>query len=90
MKLRCKIFPMYFQKLAEGKKRVDYRQFESITFVNSMTGEEIEFDVQRIEKMDILPAERIKAKHQDVAWEKMKPIYRIVLGKGSKNGIRTD
>jgi len=80
MKLRAKILSKYAEQIKASKKRVDYRQFESIAFELVETGEIWEFDIERM----CLPCPsrqiEIREEHTDVLWKKDKEIYAIYLG----------
>jgi len=79
MKLYAKIRPHYFDQIKAGKKHIDFRQFESITFYNTETGEEIECEVEGLFLMG--DKRDLKLQYPDVKWHPLKQIYGIVLGK---------
>jgi len=66
MKLRAKIKNKYLKQILEGKKKVEYRQVESIILVDEQ-GKEYEFEVKRI---GLTPSvEWLREKFPDVEWK---------------------
>jgi len=86
LKITAKCLPRYFDRLkAFG---VDYRQFDEITFVNSVTGKEKTFYVDLVRQMDDSEREIIKDLTPEVSWDEEKPIYAIDLMKQKKQGAK--
>jgi len=79
MKLYARILPRHFEQLEKGSKITDYRQLETITFCNTETGEEIEFEIEELWR----PTDpgRIIREYPTIPWKKDKPIYAIDLGR---------
>jgi len=79
VKLYAKILPRYFELIKKRHKRIDFRQFESITFYNSETGEEIEHEILDVDRC--MSRSVIFEEYPDVKWEPNKEIYEIKLGR---------
>jgi len=65
MKLKCKIKDKYLRQILSGKKKVEYRQVESIIFVDEQ-GNEYEFEVGDIWQANTYEADKIKRLHPDM------------------------
>lgn len=78
MKLYAKILHRYFEQIKRGRKRVDFGQFESITFLNSETGEEIELTIVAVDRCASRSA--VLERYPDMKWDPNKEIYTISLG----------
>lgn len=79
MKLKAKILPKYFEQIKAGDKKVDYRQFKSIVFINIETGEEMEYKIYMINDA-IGNQQVIRGDHPDVFFDTDMIIYGISLG----------
>jgi len=79
MKLYAKILPKYLDRILKGEKSIDYRQFESIVFENTETGERIEFDIEKI--ITRINQGPLKIVYKDIPWHQGKHIYGIKLGR---------
>lgn len=76
LKLRAKVLPKYFKEIQDGDKDVEYRQFDTITFVNTETNEEISRELSYLLRLSPAEAELIRQRHPDVPWDK-KEIYAL-------------
>ena len=80
MKLKCKIKDKYLQMILQGIKTKEYRQVESIIFVDEQ-GKEYEFEV-----ISIIPAvtSHLMEDYPDIDWKYNLPSLQIELGKRIK------
>ena len=89
MKLKCKIRDKYLKQILEGKKKVEYRQVESIIFVDDQ-GKEYEFEVKDVEAPKDIDGIRgsfihwLKHKYLEVPWDDDLPTIAIRLGRRIK------
>ena len=88
MKLKCKIKDKYMKQILEGKKKVEYRQVESIIFVDEQ-GEEYEFEVKELLKVPddmyfISNIDDLRVRYPDVPWKDNLPTIAIRLGRRIK------
>ncbi len=81
MKLKAKIDRKYLELILKGEKRYEYRQLESIILVDKESGDEYEFEIEDIEKIDV---EELKKKYPDVPWKDGLVTVAIKLGKRIK------
>ena len=82
MKLHAKVFPKYFEEIKAGRKLVEYRQLESIIFINSVTGEEMEFEIDDIvPMMPTFCLDVLRRKYPDVPWREGLTTVQIRLGR---------
>jgi len=79
MKLKCKIKDKYLKQILNGEKKIDYRQIESITFVDE-SGKEHEFEVRDI-LLVVLDDGWLKENYPDIEWKDNLPTIGIKLGK---------
>jgi len=79
LKLRAKVLPKYFKEIQSGDKDVEYRQFDTITFVNTETNEEISRELSFLMRLSPPEAELIRQRHPDVPWDDKKEIYALGL-----------
>ncbi len=78
MKLRAKIERKYLEQILRGEKEYEYRQLESIILVDKETGEEFEFEILDIEKIDV---KEVKKRYPDVPWKEGLLTVAIKLGR---------
>ena len=78
MKLKCKIKDKYLKQILNGEKKIDYRQIESITFVDE-SGKEHEFEVRDIYLT--VYSSWLKNSYPDIEWKDNLPTIGIKLGK---------
>jgi len=89
MKLRAKILEKYLKQILEGKKKVEYRQVESIILVDEQQ-KEYEFEVK-----DIQDSRRsatypfgilwyVKRGYPELQWDDNLPTIAIRLGRRIK------
>ena len=87
MKLQAKIKNKYLKQILEGKKNVEYRQIESIVFVDEQ-GNEYEFKVNKIFNIPqdtyILTINDLRMLYPDVPWKDNMLTIGIVLGERIK------
>lgn len=82
MKLRAKILPKYFEQIKIGTKKIDYREIESITFMDKETGAEIELEVRNLRRCSNREEkENILNTFPDVGFSEDSKIYKIYLGR---------
>ena len=79
MKLKCKIKDKYLKQILNGEKKIDYRQIESIIFVDE-SGKEHEFEVKGI-TLVVLDDGYLKENYPDIEWKDNLPTIGIRLGK---------
>jgi len=86
MKLKCKIKDKYLKQILKGEKKVEYRQVESIIFVDEQ-GKEYEFEVKSIENVPthmyggLYTDCILRKKYPDVSWDDDLPTIAIELGR---------
>ena len=87
MKLRAKIKNKYLKQILAGKKNVEYRQIESIIFVDEQ-GKEWEFKIDGIQKipedMFLMDIDDLRTLYPDVEWKDNLPTIAIELGERIK------
>ena len=89
MKLKCKIKDKYLKQILKGEKKIEYRQIESITFIDEQ-GKEYEFEVKNVEASKDIEGIRgsfihwLKHKYPDVSWKDNLPTIAIELGRRIK------
>jgi len=83
MKLKCKIKDKYLKQILKGEKKVEYRQIESITFIDEV-GNEYEFEVNEVWRLSYWTENMIKRKYPDVPWDDDLPTLAIELGRRIK------
>lgn len=81
MNLRAKIWPKFLKQILRGEKKIEYRQLETITLIDSKTGREHEFD---IESFGICTAHHAKDECPGIKWDSEKSVLMIKLGKELK------
>jgi len=79
MKLRAKILNKYLKQILEGKKKVEYRQVESIILVDEQR-KEYEFEVENIRDA-WYTIDMLKFRYPDVPWDDNLPTIAIELGR---------
>ena len=79
MKLRAKIKNKYLKEILEGRKKEDYRQIESIIFVDEQ-GNEYEFEVYNIGIM-CSGIGWLRKNYPDIEWKDGLTTISIQLGK---------
>jgi len=80
MKLKAKIKKEYLDAILSGEKGWEYRQFESIIFVDEK-GREIEFEIRHIRMVDSTDETLIRRVYSDIPFLPDKPIFQIFLGR---------
>jgi len=88
MKLKCKIKDKYLKQILKGEKRLEYRQVESIIFVDEQ-GKEYEFEVEKVGTVSrdyggLGIMQLLKKKYPDVWWKDNLPTIAIRLGRRIK------
>ena len=83
MKLRAKTFPKHFKLIRDGEKSIEYRNVESITFVNSETAEEMTYEVKHIKEIPkrYNDYDSIRRLYPDIQFFWEQPLVKIELGK---------
>ena len=89
MKLKCKIGPNFFDMLGD-QKEIDFRQFEDITFENSVTGDIRVFNVSDILMVPEEKGIEVMERNPGVPWDDMLPIFGIILGTEKKSFVRPE
>ena len=79
MKLKCKIKDKYLKQILKGEKKIEYRQIESITFIDEQ-GKEYEFEVKDVTDV-FLAVNSLRKKYPDVPWDDNLPTIAIELGR---------
>lgn len=79
MDLHAKCLPHCFESIKQGRK-LDVRQFETITFQNSVSGECLTFRVEDIVKLDKQDTERLRHFFPGVRWDDTRPSFGIWFG----------
>ena len=79
MNLKVECIPEYFELLKNGKRH-EFRQFEDITIINTETGEERKYEVDKVFPLDDGRARTVMENFNLVSWNPNRPIYAIGLG----------
>ena len=80
MDLECKIKAKYLDEILEGSKREEFRQFDTILFVDER-GRRARFEIDYVFEVEYTEEERIRESYPDVPWKVEKAIYGFRLGK---------
>lgn len=79
MKLYAKILHRYFEQIKNERKRLDFRQFEDLTYLDTETGEEITLTIVAVDRCASRSA--VLVRYPDVKWDPNNEIYAISLGR---------
>ena len=89
MKLRAKILRKYLEEILRGKKKIEYRQVESIILVDEQ-GKEYEFEVtyvqdsRRCATYPLGVLWYVKRNYPELQWDDNLPTIAIELGRRIK------
>ncbi|OQX21960.1 MAG: hypothetical protein BWK75_01985 [Candidatus Altiarchaeales archaeon A3] len=80
----CKIKKDYLEKIEDGTKQVEFRQFgkgDTIVLVDDSSESVNIYEIDSVQTTTEKQAENIKRTHNDIEWDTNKEIFAINLGK---------